>query len=620
MEQKEIREYNDQRFSKLEGAKIIKELDDRTTSILAGYNSIAEVGARTKELQESFEVLNTEGIKTYQTLASLPDASGLDDGQAAKVANDPTASNNGYYAVDSGVWVPDSNPYDLLSSSTIFLNLDSNSPYVDVRYLSLTGANQNTTYYLKRASNWDDLVDNRVEVLIEIANSFNGTVVARVIQYGGGSLRSGVLLEDLLEVGGSGITGKIQINWDALLGQETLTLNYPINRNAQNSDPKIEPLIEEVGALKEKLFVELPADYLYDFYYRRTNGTTNTSTDYNTTLYNVEGETAQLYASATISGTGTALAVYLDASEAHLGNQSLGTLGTVNYVREPLVLPVGTKYIAVSNFDANLYGKIEKEVEDVKGMTLARSKNQWENKKIVAIGTSVMFGRRAGKSYIAEASKVLGFNLVNTALAGQAIHAQDDGNGGLDEVGSGSSVLSISEYSDIGVTIPANPIAYQPNGLYNDHFRTWENIFKTDNQDADLYVFAVAPNNTDFDLSDWNDFNKNTWSYGTGTFEDHRSTFLGALIFMFNKMYEFNPDARAVFVIDSEFSIDEGRLDFERFSNEFGIPIIDLWAKMQKNPKTKTGIYSEGGTNTHPSTFAHERMGQMIANELLLIY
>lgn len=105
MIQKNIRDYNNQEYSKDEGSEIIKELDDRTKSDLAGYNSIGEVGAKTKELTESFEVLNTEGIKSYPLESDLPSAVGLLDGVSARVYDEPVNTNNGIYRVTSEAWV-----------------------------------------------------------------------------------------------------------------------------------------------------------------------------------------------------------------------------------------------------------------------------------------------------------------------------------------------------------------------------------------------------------------------------------------------------------------------------------------------------------------------------------
>ena len=58
---------------------------------------------------------------------------------------------------------------------------------------------------------------------------------------------------------------------------------------------------------------------------------------------------------------------------------------------------------------------------------------------------------------------------------------------------------------------------------------------------------------------------------------------------------------------------------FEALSAQWKIPIIDLWGKINTCPPSLNVIKSQGGTNWHPSTFAHERMGDMLTNELLLI-
>ena len=52
-------------------------------------------------------------------------------------------------------------------------------------------------------------------------------------------------------------------------------------------------------------------------------------------------------------------------------------------------------------------------------------------------------------------------------------------------------------------------------------------------------------------------------------------------------------------------------------SEAFGIPIINLWDKVQYNPKTKTLIkYTDG---VHLNNYAQEHMGKMMAGELQLV-
>lgn len=76
-----------------------------------------EIKAKHNLDSDRIDALAVAGAQTYQTLADLNAVSPVpDDGTPAKVANDPTGSNNGYYSVVSGAWVQDS-PF-LLSSDT----------------------------------------------------------------------------------------------------------------------------------------------------------------------------------------------------------------------------------------------------------------------------------------------------------------------------------------------------------------------------------------------------------------------------------------------------------------------------------------------------------------------
>lgn len=242
--------------------------------------------------------------------------------------------------------------------------------------------------------------------------------------------------------------------------------------------------------------------------------------------------------------------------------------------------------------------------------------NHWKDKKVVWIGTSVSFGQYASKSYPHEVSKMLGFNLVNCSTPGIGLHTNSDGS----KLTYGSLVLSKSEYQTQGQTIPENPIEYTPGGGYNDYYRTYENIFTAENADADLFVFDVAPNNSAWGLTDWNAFDFNNWTYTDGsTFEEHRTTFLGALLFLMDKMYELNPNARMVFVLGSSFAYDAGKAAFNTVNSKWKIPCIDLWEKINISPKSLTKLKSRNGTDPHPSTFAHECMGKMLVGELLRI-
>lgn len=243
--------------------------------------------------------------------------------------------------------------------------------------------------------------------------------------------------------------------------------------------------------------------------------------------------------------------------------------------------------------------------------------NHWKGKKILWLGTSVSYGSNATTSYAVEACNILECNLLNTSMPGLAIHTQADGT----KMTYGSTTLSKAEYKAQGVTIPDSPNTYIPGGdNYNDYYRTWENIFNDSTKDYDLYVFDVLPNNTEFKLDDWEAFNKDKWEYTDGSsFADHRTTFIGALLFLLDKLYEINPMARVVFVLGSEFQYWTKNTSFKPVAEQYRIGVIDIWSKVNLTPKSKLQILSKDGTDNHPSTYAHKLLGQILANELLLI-
>lgn len=288
---------------------------------------------------------------------------------------------------------------------------------------------------------------------------------------------------------------------------------------------------------------------------------------------------------------------------------------------EAKVVPENAHYIAITVPSTARYKNIVGYCRtfELNGMKVDHKNvlNLWTGKKIVWIGTSVPFGQYAKTSYPHEAAEYLGFNLVNCSSPGIAIHTGKDNT----VLKYGSLSLSKEEYEAIGWTIPSEPVEYVPGGSYNDYYRTYENVLCEANADADLYVFDVVPNNSNFDTSDWDMFDFKNWCYNDGSdFADHRTTFLGALLFLMDKMYTLNENARMIFIIGSGFSYLEGKNSFEKVSAKWNIPLLDIWSKVNISPKSLKKVFSEGGTNGHPSTFAHELMGKMLAHDLLSVY
>ena len=272
------------------------------------------------------------------------------------------------------------------------------------------------------------------------------------------------------------------------------------------------------------------------------------------------------------------------------------------------------------------------------------SNNQWYEKKICIIGTSVAHGSNAETAYGYIAQQRLGFNMIPAGVPGQAIHGKivsytENGTDKkiLSPLIYGSGALTKLEYAaakavkDAGLStdVIGMDISESPNNpnnwagedkAYNNYYRTWENLFTEDNKDVALWIYATIPNNNNYSLDDWNNFNTSKWAYKDGTtFEDHRTTFLGAMLYLMDKMYSVQPTARMVLVIDSEFNYELGKNNFKLLSETYNIPIIDLWSKINTSPKSLLQLKSFNGTNSHPSTFGHEIMGNIFTNELLLI-
>lgn len=398
---------------------------------------------------------------------------------------------------------------------------------------------------------------------------------------------------------------------------------------SQKSNQSEADIVSIKGVLTNEEYQEVTGVETPNYFIRQGDGSLIANNSLNLTKVDITGITDPLYASASVSGTGTALVVYLDESDMILGREFIGEASIVTVYTRQLITPVeGTKFVCIDNYDANdaNFGKLEKLVEVYTDINSIRDKanaaiggNHWYQKKIGFLGTSVLFGQQATKSYALEAANQLGFELLNTGMPGLSIHTLP--GGASDEPNTfGTTTLSISEYAYYGTIIDSSPITpYVPGGSYNNYYRTWENIFTPENADVDLWVFAVIPNCTVFDTTDWDDFDKDNWTYNTGTFEDHRTTFLGGLIYLFDKMYAMNPLARAVILLESGFSYNNCQDNVYAFADEFKIPVIDVWKKINYNPKTEPYIKSIGGTNGHPSTFAHEIMGKMLKSELLLI-
>ena len=367
------------------------------------------------------------------------------------------------------------------------------------------------------------------------------------------------------------------------------------------------------------------------------HGTLVSNSGYNTNFYDVSENDKIAINGVYIKNKKFYVVEFLDSNGSYVSEINNGDdfLGAVNNFR--LTVPENAKKMAVTTaigtFDAIKFNKdsinviLENDTENIssikddvnelnkKFLASTQNINHWYGKKVVWLGTSVSFGANATTSYAVEVCNKLGINLVNTSVPGLAIHINENG----EQLTNGSVCLSKAEYNSQGRVIPDSPLPYIPGGTYNDYYRTWENIFTSENADADLWVFDVIPNNTNFDTTDYDNFDRNNWVYKDGkSFEEHRKTFLGALIFLLDKLYTLNPKARVVMLAGSNFSRNPGKTAFELLqSGALHYPFIDLWGKVGYNIKTQSYLYSKNGTDMHPSTEAHKIMGNIAVGEFL---
>ncbi len=246
--------------------------------------------------------------------------------------------------------------------------------------------------------------------------------------------------------------------------------------------------------------------------------------------------------------------------------------------------------------------------------------NYWKGKTICILGTSISYGQYGNTCYGKIAADILGYNLIQTGLPGQAICFKP--NGEIDDFG--STCASKQEYIDAGWDIPDTPTGTYSPSSYNNHYRTYENIFKDENCNADLYVFSVAPNCDEdtFVDTDFVDFDFANWKYKDDTdFSEHRNTFFGAVVFIMNELYKKKPDARIAFCIETDRNVtsvlEENGADYylDKLSEHYYIPIISLWKKWQVTPFNKNYIIAEN----HPNYLGQTQLGYMFANELLLL-
>ena len=240
--------------------------------------------------------------------------------------------------------------------------------------------------------------------------------------------------------------------------------------------------------------------------------------------------------------------------------------------------------------------------------------NQWNGKKIVWMGTSIPYGTssadggRAANPYPAQIGTKLGCTVLNNAVAGLAIEGvfdEDTQTWIPKSMGSGS--LTVAEYVAAGVSSPGN--------------KSYENSMLGKN--ADLYVFDCEPNNSDGSLDDLNAFNVAQWKYNdNSTFASHRNSFIGAMLYLLDKLWNEKPDAKVVFIgeygnLSTPTDAYAIRTAAIALAEKLRIPYINVWAKLYYNSQNWSQYVNTD--KVHPKQAGYDRIANILANELLLV-
>lgn len=305
---------------------------------------------------------------------------------------------------------------------------------------------------------------------------------------------------------------------------------------------------------------------------------------------------------------------FVDENGDYIESVSIDTTELV-YKNYKKIIPANAKQIWVSSGmpkvvvgnDGNIISDIYSKIENASNL------NHFFGKKIVWLGTSIPYGQtsEAGVSnpmptpYPVIVGNNLKANVVNVARPGMAIETEPDGG----RKTYGSLSLSIAELREQGY--PTSP------------YQSYENAML--GQDADLYVFDCEPNNSNGDVSIIEEFDFYNWKYkDDSTFESHRDNYIGAFLFLLDKLWAEKPDAKVVMVSEFGYYTEEKwgetypiREASLAIAKKLNIHVINLWDKLFYN-KQNLSIYINTD-NVHPKVAAHIRMGAILTNELLLI-
>ena len=274
-----------------------------------------------------------------------------------------------------------------------------------------------------------------------------------------------------------------------------------------------------------------------------------------------------------------------------------------------------------------------KELFDLKLDKSEAIKSQWQGRKLCYYGTSISENTRGQgetenidgttvdgntideakleRSYPNILGRMLGAEVVNYSRGGMSLNFKSDGT----IKALGSFCATLDEYAD--AVINEDNVSISGGDLNRDYMRSYENVWL--NQNADLYILDVAPNNASFGLEEWNKFDIATKTFSDGSsFADNRYTYLGCLLFLYNQLMIENPYAQVVLVSmrhKPEY-IEDALFNTELFARTFSLPHINITDKQGFNAYNDAILVPDG---THQNQFATYNTANLLYGEFLKI-
>lgn len=493
-------------------------------------------------------------------------------------------------------------------------------PRADVYDVILYGFNATRDYRLSRLNN--SFMDPNYQLLIEIKDDTD-TVVARFFQQTTDDIRkNGLEWVYLSSLNDSGVTGYILIDWSSFRDEGQTTFNYEFTEQIKAR----EEVELESRYLGNKWLVNKGQRFLnfrIGEYYRDVIDAITDVIIPPPDLDHVRDEIVIESFQNDNNGSYLFQLKNLQTGEAMDINPTLAERTEGIIIRELTFTGFkgnfATFYIDYASLTRT--GLLISSARNNNSISLkiqSASANPWNGKKIVWLGTSIpenqngdgaTLSDKLERSYPSLVARMLGANMLNHSRAGLASALAPDGT--IKQFGSLSATLA--EYGDINV----NPLQVNPSGgdLGRNIYRAYENAML--GQDADLYVFDLVPNNTEFDTTEWDKFDFNTLTFSDdSTFAENRTTYLGSVLYLYNELMNENKLHRVVFV--TEYINDHpGVLNTDIASEVLSIPHIKLREKLGCDTGWFTTQYILD--TIHPSQYATYRLAGILYGELLKV-